>query len=191
MKATKLLLGVGNVLQRDDGVGVRAAQRMASWDLPPEVEVCDIGTAGLEAAAILEGRELVVVVDATDAGAAPGAVFRLSADQLRPSAAATFSLHDVHLLSALDETELLGTAPEKVIVLAVQTAEVSLGIDLSPPVIAALPTVLRLAAQELDIPAEAVEAVTTKNWTTDWRERAVYERDTLTLAGRISERSLP
>ena len=74
-RAPKLLVGVGNVLRRDDGVGVRVAQIMARLPLPPEVEVYEAGTVGVDAAWILEQRELVVVIDAIDAGAKPGTFF--------------------------------------------------------------------------------------------------------------------
>ena len=81
-RAPKLFVGVGNVLRRDDGVGVRAAEILAGMPLPPQVEVCEAGTAALDLASAIEGRERVVVVDAMDAGARPGAVFRLTPDGL-------------------------------------------------------------------------------------------------------------
>ncbi|UCE84776.1 MAG: hydrogenase maturation protease [Deltaproteobacteria bacterium] len=153
----RLFLGVGNVLRRDDGVGSRAAQILAAWPLPDAVEVFDAGTLGLDAAVVLERRERVVVADAIDAAADPGTIFRLAPEQLRPGCRSGLSVHDAHLLDALDETHLLGTAPERVVILAVQIGDVSTGIGLSPAVEASLERVLRLAAHELGI--EAAPAV--------------------------------
>jgi len=156
-RTDKLFVGVGNLIRRDDGVGVRAAEIMSHWPLPPDVEVYDAGTAGLEIAGVIERRERVVVVDAIEAGAEPGEIFRLTPQQLRPYLNSSISLHDVHLLDALDETNLLGTAPREVVILAVQVADVSAGIGLTPAVEHSLPRVLKLAARELDLPAGIME----------------------------------
>ncbi len=166
MRPSKLLVGVGNVLRRDDGVGVRAAEQMAGLGLSPEIEVCDVGTVGLKAAQLLEGRKLVVVVDAIDSRAAPGTVFRLAPEQLRPYVKSAVSLDDLHLLDALNETRLVGTAPEEVVVLAVQGGDWSLGIGLSPAVEAALEKVVRLAGELLDVPRELLRS--TANRETIW-----------------------
>jgi hydrogenase maturation protease len=152
--APKLLMGIGNVLRGDDGVGVEVATRTARLPLPPDVEVCEAGTAGLELASILERRQKVVVVDAIDTGGPPGSIYRLMPEDVRPTAGAGLSVHDLHLLHALDETRLLGTAPKEVVILAVQVADVSTGIRLSAPVRAAVPRVIALAARELEVPLD-------------------------------------
>ena len=152
-RAPVLLVGVGNLLRRDDGVGVYAARALASRVARPEllaevqaevqaeveIEVVEAGTAGLTLAPLLERRARVVVVDAIEAGAEPGAVFCLPPEALEPASASGLSLHDVHLLHALAETELLERAPAEVVVFAVQVGDVSSGIGLSPAVERALP----------------------------------------------------
>jgi hydrogenase maturation protease len=158
-----LLVGVGNVLHHDDGVGIRAAEVMASLPLPPEVEVYDAGTAGPEMAAVLAGRELVVVVDALHAEAEPGTVFRLAAEDLRPAVHTGLSLHELHLLDALKETRLLGSAPARLVVFAVQVEDVSTGIGLSLAVEAALERVLAAAARELGLPPDILEQAALKS----------------------------
>lgn len=160
-RAPKLFLGVGNVLKHDEGVGVRAAELLAALPLPSDVEVCDAGTLGIETAVVLEGRELVVVVDALDAGAEPGAVFRLTPDQIAPSVRGGFSVHDFHFLDALNETRLLGTEPSEVIIFGVQVADVSSGLGLTAPVERALHRVLTLAGRELGVPERILQQATT------------------------------
>ena len=168
MKPSKLFIGVGNVLQRDDGVGVRAAELMAGLPLPPDIEVLDAGTAGMGAASMLEDRQLVVIADAVDRGGQPGEVFRVGPEQLRPYVESTVSLHDLHLLHALDEMRLLNKAPEKVVVLAVQVRDWSVGLGLSPQVEAALVPVMRLAAKELNLPPETLKHLDRQ--ATAWKE---------------------
>ena len=72
-----LVLGVGNVLLSDEGVGVHVARRLQSMDLPRWVEVVDGGTGGFELIEFCRGKEKVVIVDAIRADAEPGALFRL------------------------------------------------------------------------------------------------------------------
>ena len=156
-RAPKLLIGIGNILRGDDGVGVEVVTRLARLSLPVDVEVYEAGTAGAELAAVLEDRELVVVVDAIDAGQPAGAVFRLAPETLQPAARGGLSMHDMHVLHALDETRLLGTAPREVAILAVQVANVALGIGLSPAVDAVVERVVELAARELGIPIDQAQ----------------------------------
>ena len=165
-RASKLFIGVGNVLRRDDGVGVRAAEVMANLSLPPNVEVFDGGTLGLETASIIEHRHLVVVADAIDARAEPGAVFKLTPEELLPYLNMELSLHDSHFLNALDETRLRGTAPHKVVVLAVQVGDVSFGLGLSPRVEASLYRVLELGLTELGLSPTILDraAVGASSW---------------------------
>lgn len=149
-RAAKLFVGLGNELWHDEGMGVHAARSMASLPLPENIEVYDAGTVGIEAAWALERRSLVVVVDAIEAGAEPGAIFRFTPAELQPwTVPSPFSLHGTSLFDALDQTRLLGTAPDEVAVLAVQVGDVSWGLGLSPPVARSLERVVELAVQIL------------------------------------------
>ena len=164
-RRSRLFVGLGNVLRRDDGVGVRAAERLIELEVPADVEVCDAGTGGLGLATWLEGRALVVVADALDADAEPGAIFRFAPVDLRPTERSGLSLHDLHLLDALDELRLLGRVPASTVILGVQVADVTMGIALSPPLEAALDRVVALAARELGLPGPAAPpAETSSAW---------------------------
>lgn len=157
-RAPKLFVGVGNVLLHDDGVGVRVAEMMAALGLPGEVDVYDAGSGGIEMGGLLEGRDLVVVVGAMQADAEPGTIYRLGAADLRPCSRSGMSVHDLHLLNALDELDLHGTAPKEVVVFTVQVADVSVGLGLSCPVQGALREVVLRAAFELGLPAPELPA---------------------------------
>lgn len=152
IRPAKLLVGIGNVLQRDEGVGVHVAQHFRKLDLPPDVEVHEAGTQALNLADVIGGRRLIVVVDALDAHKAPGSVFRLFPEQLRPEVHSGLSLHDLHLLDALAETRLVGAAPDRVLVVAVQVANVSMGLTLSRSIRAALSRIIAVVARELGLP---------------------------------------
>ncbi|MFO0838583.1 MAG: hydrogenase maturation protease [Phycisphaerae bacterium] len=145
----KLLLGVGNVLRRDDGVGVHAVRRLAELRLGGLFQAYDAGLCGMEVAPMLERRDRLVVIDAIDAGARPGTIYLTKPEWLRPAVRTGVSLHDLHLLDALDEVRFLRRGPRHVRIVAVQVADVSPGVGLSPAVARAVPAVLRIALREL------------------------------------------
>jgi hydrogenase maturation protease len=146
-----LILGVGNILLRDEGVGVHVIQALGRLDLPPDVEVVDGGTAGFALVEILADRRKVIVVDAIAADCAPGTVVRLNGDDLAAPSAPPCSLHEVGLAEALGAARQLGVAPHEVIVIGVQPCQVSCGLELSPTLAALVPRIVDLVLAELPV----------------------------------------
>ncbi len=142
-----LILGIGNVLLSDEGVGVHAVRRLAERALPPDVDILDGGTSGADLVDELDGRDAVVVIDAAGGDGPPGTVYRCEARDLIEQGGA-LSLHEFGLLDSLRMAEQLGCAPCHAIVLGVQPATIAPGMDLSPAVSAVLPRVLDLALAE-------------------------------------------
>jgi len=126
-----VVLGIGNLLLSDEGVGVHAARALAQEELPGEVEVLDVGCAFLDALPALEQADRIIIVDAMEAGEAPGTVYRIPLDQCRPRELVG-SLHEFDLPRALF---LCGrtTMPEAV-VYGVEPATIEWGLELSPAV---------------------------------------------------------
>lgn len=132
------IIGVGNPLMGDDGVGVALVGRLAKAALPARVEVLDGGTGGVTLLPLMEGAEAVILVDAADMGLPPGAVVRLPGEEIHfHGAAQAFSLHQAGLEGALALGRELGILPP-VVVFLVQGERVEPGIGLSLPVEAAL-----------------------------------------------------
>ncbi len=158
-----LVLGLGNILLRDEGVGVRVVEAMEGLELPPDVELFDGGTAGLDLLDVLAHRRKVIVVDAVEGSSAPGTVLRLSPEDLVPQAAPTVSLHEVGFLETLTVARQLGIAPAEVVVLGIKPKEVSCGLDLSPEIARLIPRVIELvladvgAGVPVNVPAPAPE----------------------------------
>ena len=79
--ARTLILGVGNLLLSDEGVGLRVLERLAAtYDLPEGVQTLDGGTLGLDLLYYLEGVENLLIIDAVEMGKAPGTLLRLEGD---------------------------------------------------------------------------------------------------------------
>ena len=145
-----LLLGIGNILLRDEGVGVRAIEAMRDVELPEDVELLDGGTSGVDLIDELADRRKVIVIDAMQADCKPGTILRFSAEDLMQERGGALSLHEVGLLETLMATRHLGCAPQDVVIFGIQPKEVSPGLELSKEVKEALPKVIELVLAEAD-----------------------------------------
>jgi len=147
----RLILGVGNLLLRDEGVGVHVISALRDRELPDDVELWDGGTAAFDLFDTLAGRRQVIIIDAVRAGSEPGTIFRFTPEDISVSREQLTSLHQVGLLETLNVAEnLLDSAPQEVIILGVEPKEIGWGLELSAEVEAAVPKVIELVIEELD-----------------------------------------
>lgn len=145
-----VVLGAGNVLLSDEGLGVRAIERLPlAYALPPEVEIIDGGTCSMEMLEDLERLDALIMVDAIRSGEAPGTLLRLSGDAVPVFFRTKLSPHQIGLCDVLATLELLGRAPKYTAILGVEPQSLALGMELSPAVEAAMPTLLRMVVDEL------------------------------------------
>ena len=150
-----LLLGIGNILLRDEGAGVRVVEALRQQDMPAEVEIFDGASFGLDLLEMVAGRRLVIVIDAIDVRGmsecyAPGTAMRLNLDDLRFCRRELLSLHDIGVLDMLAVARVLACASELVVVFGVVPKIVEEGLELSEELAAAVPEVTRLVRIELD-----------------------------------------
>lgn len=165
-----VVLGIGNVLLSDDGVGVHVVRALAGGDagagdpvpagppaggdgltdrdraadgagLPPGTEIVDGGTGGLALLPVVREAGRLVLVDAVDVGADPGSVHVLTGDDLY-SRLVRLSVHQVGASDLLAAARLTGALPERVVLVGVQPASLEPEVGLSPPVLAALPAAI-------------------------------------------------
>jgi hydrogenase maturation protease len=145
-----LIVGLGNPLRGDDGVGVRVAQLLAATELPVGVEVVDGGTQGLELANLMEGWQRVILVDAANLGQVQGQFLRFSLDETRLlDTHEPVSIHAAGLRDALLLAQALGVLPGEVIIYGVQPASLDWDTVLSPEVEAAVPEIAGCILDEL------------------------------------------
>ncbi|HTP53279.1 MAG TPA: hydrogenase maturation protease [Anaeromyxobacteraceae bacterium] len=146
-----LVVGIGNVLNGDDGLGPYVVRLLeAAFEMPPEVEVLDAGTPGGDLVALLQGARAAVIVDAVSARGAPGDLRRYDrAEILRGAPRLAMSPHEPGVREALLTMDFQGGGPEDVALWGAIPASVEQGTDLSAPVRAALPALLDAVAGEL------------------------------------------
>jgi hydrogenase maturation protease len=137
------IIGIGNPLMGDDGVGIAVVERLQEETLPAGVEVLDGGTGGLALLDLMAGVERVILVDAVETGRPPGAVIRLAGtDLMLPEQAPAFSLHETALPSVFALGRELGVLPSAVVLFGVQPHSVEWRLGLSPAVAAAVAEVV-------------------------------------------------
>lgn len=149
-RSTRLLvLGLGNPLCGDDGLGVAAVAELARrYQLSARAVVLDGGTLGLSLLPFLEDAEDAILVDAVRADAPPGALVRLAGADVRPAVEARLSVHQVGVADLVGAADLLGRLPRRLALVGLVPATLELGLGLSPVVAAALPALVAAVAAQ-------------------------------------------
>jgi hydrogenase maturation protease len=144
-----LILGLGNVLLRDDGVGSAAVAALVDqYATPNRVSVLDGGTLGLALLPYLEDASSVILVDAVRADALPGTLVRLAGDDVGPAVATRLSPHQIGVADLLDGAHWRDRYPSRVLLLGIVPESLDLEVGLSPRVAAALPRLVECVVEE-------------------------------------------
>lgn len=146
-----LVLGVGNILMQDEGIGVHAVnefrQEKELWK-NRDVDFIDGGTFTQDIFYLFETYENILVLDIVRANQTPGTIFCLEEDQLRKNKKQMLSLHDIDLLDSLAMAEMRGHKPYLRVV-GIEPATIDWGTELTPPLAAALPAYLNIARKHI------------------------------------------
>ena len=135
-----VVLGVGNLIMGDEGVGIRCVEQLeAGGQLPADVVTIDGGTSTHELLGDLENLDLLVIVDAVATNSAPGSLVRLEGDHIPHAFSNKLSPHQHGINDLLANLRLLGRSPGRLVLHGVTPKRISLGMELSPEVEAALP----------------------------------------------------
>jgi hydrogenase maturation protease len=145
-----LILGIGNILLKDEGVGVHVINKIKGMNLPDNVEVIDGGTAGLDLTDFIANRKKVIVVDTVKAGEKPGTIYRLTEENLDIKPKAIMSFHDIDFLDALYMSKTMGEKPEEVVVIGIEPKDMSDGIELSPEIEERIPIIINAVLKEIN-----------------------------------------
>jgi hydrogenase maturation protease len=132
MGRSVLILGLGNILLQDEGVGVRVVEQLQrQYQITGAVEVLDGGTAGMSLLEHIRNRDHLIVVDAVKTGQAPGTVITLSGDEVPAFFQSRVSPHQMGLADMLAALELMGEKPTEVTVIGVEPQNLDVGLELS------------------------------------------------------------
>jgi len=150
-----LVIGIGNALLRDEGVGIhllRALERQVARGqvaLPPETRLIDGGTLGLDLLPLLAGARAVLLLDAVALGLEPGTVTTLRGEALRAPAGWTRPVQPGGIGDLLATARLADVLPAAIALVGVQPGEIAAGLALTGVVQAALPAAIDATVAEL------------------------------------------
>lgn len=148
--ARTVVIGLGNPLMGDDGVGLAALARLRDdWELDG-VELVDGATWGLALLPVIEDAERLVLLDAIAAHGQPGDVIELARDRLPIYLSRKLSPHQVDMRDALAVAELRGRLPNDIVALGIQPAVIALGTELSDVVAGRLDALVRAVIARLE-----------------------------------------
>jgi hydrogenase maturation protease len=144
-----LILGLGNVLLGDDGVGAAVIARLLEgYRVPPGVRVLDGGTLGLALLPYLQEAETVILVDAIRSNESPGSLVRLDGDQVAPAVATRLSPHQIGVADLLESARWLDQYPSRLVLLGIVPESMELTVGLSPAAARSIPDLVEQVVNE-------------------------------------------
>jgi hydrogenase maturation protease len=150
------VIGVGNILLSDEGVGVHLADELGKRGTLPGVEFVDGGVAGGALLNLIEDQGRVILLDCVAAPFPPGTVIKMVPEDLKRSKDARYSLHDLNLADAIDLMRLRGTLPEMMILGIVPADIDTYRIGLSEPLAEKFEEILAKVGAEIEKFAQGV-----------------------------------
>ena len=153
-----LVLGLGNMLLKDEGIGVHVAQQLQKQKLPDNVEVIDGGTAGLDILLRQQGVYKLVVIDAMKAGKRAGTIYKArfkaeDKDKLnrlfREDKESKISSHQLGLIEALAAVEKMNCAPKEIVIIGVEPKQIDYSLELTEEVKQKVPAIINTVLEEI------------------------------------------
>ncbi len=146
-----VVLGVGNTILSDEGLGVKAVERLREgYEFPEEVELIDGGTLGIDLLYYLEGVRKLLILDAVSGGGKPGTLYKFKGEEVKGYFRRKVSMHELGIQEVLALMDVMDKPVEEIVVLGIEPASIELGTDLSPVVEESMPDLLREALSQLE-----------------------------------------
>ena len=148
--ARVLVLGLGNVLLQDEGLGVKALNRLVEqYHLPDNVRIMDGGTLGMHLFPYLDDCTHLLILDAVETDSPPGTSARVAGPDLEQALSRKLSMHQAGVPELLAVGRLVGNLPAQVVVCGLQPETVEWGLDLSPTIAEQMDCLVSLAIEAL------------------------------------------
>ena len=145
-----LVLGIGNLLIGDEGVGCQAVAELSRrFALPPSVECVDGGTAGFELLPMLDGKDHVILIDALRDDREPGTVIMVEGEHVPRAFMARTTPHQLGICDVLAAAQLSDIMPGHLTLFGIEPKQLEVGIGLSPEVEAAMEKTIHAVVEQL------------------------------------------
>lgn len=144
------LIGLGNILLRDEGVGVHAVNAIKQrYTFSPHVEIIDGGTMGLDLLSFFEGMDKVLIVDAVDFGEVPGHTGIIENNDIPSALDPKFSVHHIGLSDLLFAANLMDVKPAEVCLIGMQPKSLDVGLDMTDEINGKIDVLIDLSISKL------------------------------------------
>jgi len=131
MNSKIVVIGIGNLLLMDEGIGIHTINELETHDLPKSIEIYDGGTGGFKLIDLMHGAARVIFIDAVETGKAPGSVTIFRAEDVHSIYnKKKYSLHDTDLMEIIKMAEMLGNPP-MIEIVGIQPKTINYGTTLS------------------------------------------------------------
>ncbi len=148
MKAS--IIGLGNILLKDEGVGVHAVNAIKGrYSFSPEVEIIDGGTLGLDLLHFFEGKDRILILDAVDFRKEPGYIGVLDDEAIPSALFAKLSVHHIGLSDVLFAAKLLGFTPSKLRLIGIQPESMEVGLEMTDCISGKMDRIIEMVIQTL------------------------------------------
>ena len=126
------VLGLGNILLQDEGVGVHATEALRKrYNFPQNVQLIDGGTMGLDLVGFIEGKDKILIIDAVNIKKAPGTIVTIEDEDIPSFISAKLSVHQIAFPDVIPALRLLGITPAKMTLVGIQPDNIGIGLDMS------------------------------------------------------------
>jgi hydrogenase maturation protease len=127
-----LVLGIGNILLSDEGIGVRAVEELRkNYSFSDGVEIMDGGTLGIDLLYFMEGFQKLLVIDAVLGGDSPGTLYKFKGDEVKAYFRKKVSAHELGFQEVLALADLLGKKPEEIVLIGIEPESLDISVELS------------------------------------------------------------
>jgi hydrogenase maturation protease len=143
-----VVIGVGNLLQKDEGVGIHAIKALEEMNLPADVKLIDGGTAP-DLIAYTRAGDKMIIVDCARAGGKPGDIYRFKPEDLTAGKGTLTAAHEMGVAENLNLMTLTGNKPKDVVIIGIEPAEIDWGMELSATLGKRLPELIKAVLREI------------------------------------------
>jgi hydrogenase maturation protease len=144
------ILGIGNLLLKDEGIGVHLVQKLAGVVDDANVKIIDAGTYPDFLSLIDDNLDKLIIVDAVKTGDRPGTIYRFGSDDLDLDSTLPVSAHDMGVLDSLKTMALFNKQPKSTVIIGIEPRTIDFGLDLSPEIEDKLPKIISLVLKEIE-----------------------------------------
>ena len=145
-----VVVGVGNLLMKDEGIGIHAIKALQEINLPLDVRIIDGGTSP-DLIAYTQAGDKLIIVDGARAGGEPGTIYRFRPQDLSEESGQLFSAHELGVEQNLKLMSLMGNEPAEIVIIGIEPWEISWGTELSNELQQKVPQIVSIVLKEMGI----------------------------------------